>query len=369
MTDEELNSDTLAGGGNPSPKDDSDDLDGINDVSPGASELVEIEISEEGDDKNKPAAKPAKDDGEDAALKSADKEKKSNRLRELNRKLRAAERKNAELEQIVGAQGMQINDVHRQNLQQFEIRAEGAVEQAKKDLRLAKENGDIDAEVAASEKLSEAKAYLVRIREHKAGMGDEPRDDRRQPERRDVRDQASDDRPVTNPVRDKWVASNPWFDESADDFDDELAADARSYATNLEQRMQREGTPELIGTRAYFKKIDDYMRESYPEKFADAGANRTPPMRADRNGVTPPTRSNVLGGQKTGGASNKIVLSRAEYEVAMSLGNTAAGKNSDGTRKTEKELAQMYIRQRDSSGEKSRREFEQEGFKQRGVRV
>lgn len=363
---------TVTGGA----KDDSDDVSNINDTTGGGDELIEIQISDDTVAGDQKAADKAADKADaDGADRKAPKKNSKDRIRELNKQLRAEQNRNAELEQIVGTQGKQITAVHRQNIEQFELRAQGAVDQALKDLKAAKEAGDIDAEVAASDKLSEAKAYVVRIREAKSEMGitkdnkGEVHEGYREPRRPARAEQDGDEVDVANPVRDKWVSSNGWFDNDSEDYDDEMAADARSYATGLEAKMRRENTPELIGTRAYFRRIDEYMKENYPDRFDGDSPNRTPPMKGERNGVTAPVRNGSLGGKKSGGGGNKIVLTRAEYDVAMSLGNSSAGQNADGTRKSERELAQMYIKQRDSSGEQSRRDFEREGFKQRGIQV
>lgn len=281
----------------------------------GIGEEIEVDTEEkkEGDGTEKETAPEGQqetegaDDGEDKPKKR--KGRKANEaIREAKEQRAAAEEYAFKLHQENERLKAEKAQLTENNLSQYETSAKEQLERAKLDLKTAHEAGDSDGIVAAQLALSRANYILNRVEEHKFlnNNNDKPKADQEEP---------APQRPqqVANPVRDKWLQANPWFDSNSADFDEEMADDIKIYATQLNSQLKASGRAAEIGTKAYFKTIDDYKKRTWDEEEAGASsAGGLPPN-------SPPSRD--IPGNR-GKQSSTIKLSPQQVEAAKMMNLT-----------------------------------------------
>ena len=147
----------------------------------------------------------------------------------------------------------------------------------------------------------------------------------KQPERQQQRPAAEQQRQQTvqydEPTQD-WLDANPYMKQDAEEFDPDMAAEAKRFAAGLEARHTRRGEKDQIASPEYFDAIDAHMREEFPEAFEDDGEapvrqQQRPAVR--RSPVAPAGRGAPRAGQGGGDNGNTVKLSAEQKEFAMSL--------------------------------------------------
>ena len=163
------------------------------------------------------------------------------------------------------------------------------MDQAKKKYKEAYESGDSDALVQAQEDMTSIKIKAERVNNYKPAP--------LQP----VRDVVQT--PQTPPVDHKaieWQKRNDWFGS-----DDEMT----SFALGLHNRLIKEGLDPQ--SDEYYKRVNNRVRQVFPEKFDSGDAADAPTQRmVKQNVVAPATRST---------APRKVVLTQTQVNIAKRL--------------------------------------------------
>ena len=169
------------------------------------------------------------------------------------------------------------------------------LEKAKEDYKKAYESGDTDRVIDAQQKLTEISMKQDKVRNFKPTplQIEEPVVQMRQ--------QAQAPRP--DPTAVDWQQRNTWFGD-----DDEMT----SLALGLHEKLKKEGV--VVSSPEYYKRIDNTMRQRFPEKFeTDQEDNKSERSTRPSTVVAPATRST---------SSKKIRLTTSQLSIAKKLGLT-----------------------------------------------
>ena len=183
-----------------------------------------------------------------------------------------------------------VNQSQNALLEQAKRTVAQELEDAKKKFKLAHENGDSDALVAAQEEITAAKIKAEKVNNFKPKP--------LQNEKIAVKPQPS---PQVNvdPKAEEWKRANPWFGS-----DTEMTGFALAVHDKL---VSEEGlNPQ---SDEYYQRIDGRLRQVFPEKFASgkpADANRRP-------------NANVVASASRSVAPKKITLTESEVRIAKRL--------------------------------------------------
>lgn len=255
----------------------------IDDETPVEEVEVDVDVEGEADPEPEVAAEPEPEPEQEEQPKPRKRYDErlaalARRAAEAEQRAEAAERARIEYEQRLAA-----NESVQVGAMESALKAElGSV---KKELIEAKTLGDYAAEVEATAKLTKLQADLSAIEAYKASQ--RPREEA--PKADAPKPQA----PQYAPETAAWMAANSWFSPSSDDYDEEMAIDARAFAQKLEARLKREGRANDIGSREYFQLIDEHLAQAYPDAFdAPAPKGKMPTMKADKS-VAPVARQSA----------------------------------------------------------------------------
>ena len=195
-----------------------------------------------------------------------------------------------------------------------ERRAKVAVEAAQKRLKEAHESGDSEEIAKSQQAMTEmqlvqasAPAVSQRVIENwKQGVAAEQREAAQHQPVQAPQEQSVD------PAAAEWQDSNPWFGN-----DKEMT----SFAYGVHERLvSDEGIDP--SSSAYYKSIDNRMREVFPSYFGDNNQSSTEPVvietatRRKTNSVVAPAVRN------TGSAPRKVTLTSTQVSLAKRLGLT-----------------------------------------------
>jgi hypothetical protein len=166
------------------------------------------------------------------------------------------------------------------------------LEKAKEDYKKAYESGDTDRVIDAQQKLTELSMKQDKVRNFKPTplQIEEPVVQMRQ--------QA----PRPDPTAVDWQQRNTWFGE-----DDEMT----SLALGLHEKLKKEGV--VVASPEYYKRIDNTMRQRFPEKFETEIEDKSEHSTRPSTVVAPATRST---------SSKKIRLTTSQLSIAKKLGLT-----------------------------------------------
>jgi uncharacterized protein (UPF0335 family) len=166
------------------------------------------------------------------------------------------------------------------------------MEKAKDDYKKAYESGDTDRVIDAQQKLTELSMKQDKVRNFKPTplQIEEPVVQMRQ--------QA----PRPDPTAVDWQQRNTWFGE-----DDEMT----SLALGLHEKLKKEGV--VVASPEYYKRIDNTMRQRFPEKFETEIEDKSERSTRPSTVVAPATRST---------SSKKIRLTTSQLSIAKKLGLT-----------------------------------------------
>ena len=168
------------------------------------------------------------------------------------------------------------------------------LEKAKDDYKKAYESGDTDRVIDAQQKLTEISMKQDKVRNFKPTplQIEEPVVQMRQ--------QAQAPRP--DPTAIDWQQRNTWFGD-----DDEMT----SLALGLHEKLKKEGV--VVSSPEYYKRIDNTMRQRFPEKFETDQETKSERSTRPSTVVAPATRST---------SSKKIRLTTSQLSIAKKLGLT-----------------------------------------------
>jgi len=181
-------------------------------------------------------------------------------------------------------------------------------------LRKAKEDGDIDAELSASEELASIKAEGLLLKQYKqqySGMKEAEAAEGA----RDVTPPASVDPQVLARERQRayqWMRSNPWFRRSneGDDRERTLAAEQIHHA------LISEGHRPLDNPDEYYAELDARLASEFPEDSTTDNKGRKKVTQKVAGG-SPRTATN--GKSIKAGGKTRVSLTKSEIATARSL--------------------------------------------------
>ena len=202
------------------------------------------------------------------------------------------------------------------------------IQQAKAEKKIALENGDLDAQLAAEEKMVSAIAQKTRNEEWKAqqDMLAKQRQAQQQQQAQQPQQQYQDEQidaeelpaDVAN-----WIENNPWFVPNTPDFNPDVAQEVQSFSLVLERKYRRMGMEDQLYSKQFMDEIDSYVREQImeepePQKQQPAQRN-TLNMKPVRQNVAPVGKSAKAA---DGGQRKTVTLSPAEKEMAKIMNLT-----------------------------------------------
>lgn len=184
-------------------------------------------------------------------------------------------------------------------LSEIKQRSEKTLEMAKAKARAAFEEGDGEAYIAAQQEITQALLEKQQVESY------QPPVDREMPEY-----QPNQQPRMVYPVKEKWLASNKWFDK-----DKAKTVYAKTYAAQLEQS----GIDPLKDPEKYYSMIDQEMRSVFPEmKQVERDNGATEPS------VNAKPQPVVVAGKRTSASSrnSKVQLTATERRIAKRFGLT-----------------------------------------------
>lgn len=180
--------------------------------------------------------------------------------------------------------------------------AEAKVKDAQRKLKEAKEAYDVDAEIAAIEELSDAKAEVLAAKNIRPPALQDPVED--------VKTRPSADSPAVDPKTKAWTARNKWFGAAGKE-------DVTAFALGLHKQLVESGVEPA--TDEYFERIDARMQAKFPELYAAPKARRD----ADDEDEDPqPRKSSVVAPATRSAGKRRITLTQSQVEICKKLGLT-----------------------------------------------
>lgn len=244
---------------------------------------IDVDAEDESDPEPEAAAEPEpepKQEDEPKPRRRADE-----RVAALARRVAEAEARALEAERRAAEREQQLAESQSVNVGAMENALKSELQGVKRELIEAKTLGDYAAEVEATAKLTKLSADLSAIEAYKASQQHRPREQEQKPAEQAKTPQAA-------PETAAWLTANTWFTPGNDDYDEEMAIDAKAFAQKLEARLKREGKVNEIGSREYFTLIDEHISQLYPDEVAPKPKSGMPAMKADKT-VAPVARQSA----------------------------------------------------------------------------
>ena len=178
----------------------------------------------------------------------------------------------------------------------FKENVDRELEMAKREYREAYESGDSDRLIEAQEKLTDVKIRADQVSRFKPAP--------LQIEENEVN--VPQQAPRADPRAVAWRDKNQWFGS------DRLMT---ALALGLHEELISQHGPEYTSTDEYYKRIDDTMRQYFPDNFKEETQSEVSkaPRRTSATVVAPATRST---------SPKKIVLKQSQLTIAKRLGIT-----------------------------------------------
>jgi len=248
--------------------------------------------------------------------------------KELLAKIQAQERWIAEQQSLLEQNEQHKNAYYENNLQ---TREKSIINE----LKVAKEDGDIDKEIALSKELAKVTADQSTYGYYKSQLRKQNSPDNYNenfyPQPTYGNDSHSQDYPNNNyeePINeayDSWIDRNSWADPDSRDYSPRLREEATILANDLDEMLRYNGKAQFIGTEDYFKSIDSLMSERYGVKGSDQ-EQEPEPRQIDRQSysVAPVSRNGSSMADQyirknPNNTRNHTSLTEEEYKIARNL--------------------------------------------------
>jgi hypothetical protein len=307
-SDEEVTIDGAAEGGEVKSKANGHDKDEVN-----LDDVEVIDDTPEKDKGRKPLGREVKDPtDEELSTYSAGVKQRFSELTHARHDERRA-RETAERERDEATRAAQALLNQNRELQQRTVQgethlvaaskqnAEAALAAARIELKAAKEAFDPDAEMAAQEKLLEAKIQLRELERYRPRAVQAPETEVQLPA------VSSPDEPVDQKTL-RWQARNQWFGSEGNE-------DMTSFALGFHQKLVKSGVDPRSDD--YFEKVDGRLREVFPDFFgaAPTGDDTRSTQRTARTSPVAPATRTVAG-------VTKVKLTQTQLALAKKFGLT-----------------------------------------------
>lgn len=181
---------------------------------------------------------------------------------------------------------------------QIKEKAVLSLEAAKKQYKDAFEAGDVESMAAAQERMMEA---ALEKKKYEEWRPQQLQTDENYETIQSVK-QSAPEQPRPDPRAATWAEDNKWFGQ-----DEEMTA----FAYGVHDRLVKAGIDPRIEPDLYYRKIDERVREVFPDKFE-----------ASQKPVNKKPATIVAGVSRTSNTSKKVVLSASQQRVAKRLGLT-----------------------------------------------
>ena len=182
-----------------------------------------------------------------------------------------------------------LNENEKSILQSVSKNVEMEMEQAKRSYREAYESGDTEKMLEAQQKLTDVALKQEKVKNFKPTP--------LQTENPVV--QTRQETPRADPSAVAWQQENAWFGQ------DKLMT---GMALALHEQLKDDGV--VLSSQEYYRRIDETMRQRFPEKFETDKPNESSRTRPSTN-VAPATRST---------APKKIRLTQSQLAISKKLG-------------------------------------------------
>lgn len=242
-------------------------------------------------------------------------------IKEQWKKVQDAERARADAEALAAAESQRAKTFEGITENALTDQFKTARELAMYKLRDAKARDDIEEETRIMAEISELDAQSAQLKRYK--IENETRKEPVKAQREETADE-----PVVGfdafyekspPATRKFMDENKeWLDPSSDDYDEEKTQDVIAYGANLERELAAQGRGAEIGTIAYYKKLNKYIKENWDDEMEDETEEEAP---IKKTFGKQQTAAPVNGRSSGNGVSkpNSVKLSKAEVDFALSM--------------------------------------------------
>lgn len=200
------------------------------------------------------------------------------------------------------------------------------------ELKVAKEEGDVDKEIALSKELAKVTADQSTYGLYKSQLKNQsihPNNNTYNNYQSNIypsptfgSELQSPDNYYEEPVNeayDSWLERNSWADPESKNFSPRLREEANHLANELDEMLRYNGNADIIGTPAYFESIDNLMSQAYSVQKGE-------PKTRDSQyyGVAPVSRNgssmaDQYMSQHPNNTRRHMPLSEDEYKIARNL--------------------------------------------------
>ena len=303
-------------------------------------EEAEEEEAEEAEEEEAEEASD-EDEEEEEEVKPKRRRSSENRIAELARRAAEAERRAQALE----ARAQQEAELRQQSdiamMTHYEQRLQREATFVKAQLEDAIAVGDTKQQVELQSQLFQLQSDLSGVESWKQQAAAQRAQQEQAAKAAPAPEPKNEQRQVSlEPRTAQWIQRNTWFQPQSPDFDAEMHEEATLFAKKVERRLRADGREDEIGSAAYFKQIDQHIREEFPDAFDDPKPVKkaAPPMRRESN-VAAVTRSAPEGQ----GAKSKVIrLSADERRMAHNMADSGAYRKPNGQRMTHAEAEKYH---------------------------
>ncbi len=256
------------------------------------------------------ASNSAKNESDEELEEYSGKVKK--RIDKLTARLRETQRREAEAlnyAKSVQERARQLEEQFQRadadRLGQTKSRLESETMTLKQIIRKAREEGDIDTETEAQERLTSLLFDQRRISEAAAQRQVQMQQYQQQQELARQQPAQTPRRPEPDPQAEEWAERNPWYGQ-------DVAMTHAAQGIHIQLVKNERFDP---NSNAYYDELDRRIRESFPHRFADT-SNRNSRANRPVQTVAPATRSSGL----QNSARRTVRLNPSQVAIAKKLG-------------------------------------------------
>lgn len=243
-------------------------------------------------------------------------------IKESWQKVRDAERARQEAEALAANESERARTFENITENALTGQFQTARELAMYKLRDAKAREDIEEETRIMAEISQLDAQAAQLKRYK--IENETRKEPVKPQREEVQDGPIEGFDAfyrqSPPATRKFMDENKsWLDANSEDYDEEKTQDVIAYGANLEKELAAQGRAAEIGTIAYYKKLNKYIKENWDDNEMEDEAEDEAPVKKTfgKQQTAAPVGGRAPSGNKEKAGS--VRLSKAEVDFALSM--------------------------------------------------
>jgi len=196
------------------------------------------------------------------------------------------------LEKEIEEHKKQSLEYKKQNLDSYEQTLAAHIDNIKRALTNAKEEGDYKTETEATDLLAQYNAEKLRVAQEKQRYKEElNRQSYPQPQQNYYPEPEH-----YNPHQEKvseWIKNNSWYDTNSPHFDHDMFEEADDFAHKLSKKYKLMGMADEIGSEDFLSQVSDHINEIYDVPIPQKKSSKQEKliMNAPKSPVTPVSRS------------------------------------------------------------------------------